>query len=449
VIKMTRTKRPLRLAAGLVLAGVVLGGIPLHAKVYIDIDSPGYRPMPVAMVLLPGVDDPDACGRAQGASVLMEVLEQNLRISGLFRILPPDSHLVKPEQLRLHPGPIDFRAWSLIQAEALILLQLRCDGDALLCDAQLLDVITGKLLTWKRYRSTEAGMRRVAHRFANEVETAFTGVEGAFDTRIAYISNATGHKELYVMDFDGHGARQVTRFGSLTLSPAWSPDGRSLAFTSYWQGSPEIYRLSLKDSEAARPLLRGFSPLSSGAAWSPDGKTIAFSVSKGGKANIFTLPDRGGKPEPLTKAWSLDVSPSWSPDGKEIVFVSSMAGRPDLYIMKADGTGTRRLTFEGSYNADPDWSPTGDWIAFVSPVGGRFQIFRIRPDGTQRTQLTHAPCDHFTPTWAPNGRLIAFSSNPDGNFDLFLIRMDGSGQRRLTWGPRDETDPAWSPRGPP
>ena len=436
----------LALAAGFFLLSLIAVDVPLHAKVYIDIDSPGYRPVPVAVVLVPAPDAPDACDQTRAGSVLMDVLQQNLQISGLFRILPPESHLVEPRHLRLHPGPIDFRAWSLIQAEALILLQLACDGEAVLCDAQLLDVLTGKLLTWKRYRSREAGMRRVAHKVANEVEKAMTGIEGVFDTKIAYVSNVTGHKELYVMDFDGHGVRQVARLGSLCVSPAWSPDGRNLAFTSYWQGTPEIYRIDWRVGGEPKPLLRGFSPLTSGAAWSPDGKTIAFSASKEGRANIFLLPDRGGSPEQITRTWALNVSPSWSPDGKQIVFVSSMAGGPDLYIMQADGTGTRRLTFEGVFNADPEWSPTGDWIVFVSREAGRFQVFRIRPDGTQRTQLTHAPCDHFKPTWSPNGRFIAFSSNPDGNFDLFLIRMDGSGRRRLTWGPRDETDPAWSPR---
>jgi len=445
-MEMIRKERTLRTTALLLLFLTLGGSRTLHAKVYIDIDSPGARPLPVALILLPPAPGDGGCGQDKAAPELLNALGQDLKISGFFRILPEELYLVDPRGLSLYPGEIDFRAWSLINAEALILLQLSCSDEAVQCEAQLLDVLTGKLLTWKRYRSSVPGIRKVAHKFANEVEKALTGVEGVFDTRIAYISNASGDKELYLMDFDGRGSRQVTRLKSITLSPAWSPDGKNLAFTSYWKGQPQIYRVDLQEPALPKPLLMGFSPLCSGAAWSPGGKKIAFSASHKGKTDLFTIPVRGGRPDPVTRSWSIDVSPSWSPDEKEIVFVSSRMGHPDLYIKKADGEQTRRLTFDGIYNADPDWSPLGDWIVFVSQVEGRFQIFRVRPDGSQRTQLTSSPWDHFNPTWSPNGRLIAFSSNQEGNYDLYLIRTDGSGRRRVTWGPRDETEPAWSPR---
>jgi TolB protein len=422
------------------------GGSLLSAKVYIDIDSPGYRPLPVALFILPPPSEADACRNPQAEQTLVDVLKRDLEVSGFFRILPSELYLVNPREISLYPAKIDYHAWSLIGAEALLLIQLSCSGEKVSCEAQLLDVLTGKLLTWKRYKSTVVGSRKVAHKFANEVEKALTGVDGAFDTKIAYISNAGGSKEVYLMDYDGHGPRQTTHLNCINLSPAWAPDGAHLAFTSYWKGSPQIYRIDLKAPDGLKPLVREFSPLTSGAAWSPDGERIAFSASRKGKTNLFNIPSGGGEPEQLTKSWSIDVSPSWSPEGKQVVFVSGRSGHPDLYIMRADGEGTRRLTFKGSYNADPEWSPRGDWIVYVSQENGRFQIFRIRPDGTQRTQLTRADCDHLNPTWSPNGRLIAFSSDQEGSFDLYLIRMDGTGRRRLSWGPRDETEPAWSPR---
>ncbi len=444
--KMVGNKQVFVLFAAFFLLLFPGGGSPLSAKVYIDIDSPGYRPLPVALFILKPASEAEVCKSPQAEQTLVDVLKRDLEVSGFFRILPSELYLVNQQDVSLYPKKIDFHAWSLIGAEALLLIQLSCSGENVSCEAQLLDVLTGKLLTWKRYRSTVSGVRMVAHKFANEVEKSLTGVDGAFDTKIVYISNAGGSKEIYLMDYDGHGPRQMTNLNCINLSPAWAPDGENLAFTSYWKGSPQICRINMKTPAGVEPLLTGFAPLSSGAAWSPNGKRIAFSASREGKTNIFSMPAAGGKPKQLTQSWSIDVSPSWSPDGKQIVFVSGRTGQPDLYIMRGDGEGTRRLTFEGYYNADPEWSPRGDWIVYVSQVDGRFQIFRIRPDGTQRTQLTRLPCDHLNPTWSPNGRLIAFSSDQEGSFDLYLIRMDGTGRRRLTWGPRDETEPAWSPR---
>ncbi len=418
-----------------------------EAKVYIDIDSPGFRRLPMALFLL---DDSswqsNSCPDSELPEKLTKVLQQDLDISGYFRILSSEAVLVQKEDVELYPKKIDFRAWSLIGADGLILLKVKYKGGKLFCEAQLLDVLSGKLLLWKRYTSELAGYRQVAHRFANEVEKELTGRAGAFDTRLAYISNATGSKELYVMDYDGHGSKKLTSLRSICLSPAWFRDGKQLAFTSFWKKNPGIYMVDMQRTTHLKRLLSGFSPLCSGAAWSSDGKWLAFSASLNGNSEIFRMPF-GGKtrPQRMTRNWSIDVSPSWSPNGKQLVFVSDRAGRPDLYIMKIGKNKAKRLTFEGSYNADPDWSPRGDQIVYISRVDGFFQVFRIRPDGTERTQLTTGAGDHLTPVWSPDGRLIAFSSNQKGSYDLYVIRIDGSGRRRLTWDHHDESDPAWSP----
>jgi TolB protein len=421
-------------------------GFSAQAKVYIDIDSPGFRRLPLAVLLLdPGPGD-SPCPDPQLAKNLERVLLEDLEVSGFFRTLSPDVYLVERKTVEFYPNKIDYRAWSLIGAEALILLRSVCEGGQLKTEAQLLDVLTGKLLTWKRYRSEPTGYRAVAHRFANEVTRELTGVPGAFDTRIAYVSDATGSKELYLMDYDGHDPKKLTDLNSISLSPAWSADGQRLVFTSFWKRNPGLYLLDLKGSSSLQQMLAGFSPLCSGGAWSADGHWMAFSASLDGNTELFRIPSGGeGKPRRLTRNWAIDVSPSWSPDGKHIVFVSDRAGHPDLYVLQPETDKIRRLTFEGSYNADPQWSPRGDGIAYVSRVGGRFQIFRVRPDGTDRRQLTEGGGDHLKPSWSPDGRLIVFSSTREGSADLYLMRGDGTGVKRLTWSPHDETDPAWSP----
>jgi len=432
--------------AALILSVIGSLALPVDAKVYIDIDSPGFRRLPLAVVSLGPPPGAAPCSDPKLVNSLEKVLLDDLEVLGYFRALSPDVFLVQRDDVRLYPEKIDFRAWSLIGAEALILLRTLCKGGEIETDAQLLDVLTGKLLTWKRYKSESTGYRLVAHRFANEVAKELTGVAGAFDTRIAYISNASGSKELYVMDYDGYGPRQLTDLHSICLSPTWFRDGGKILFTSFWKGNPALYVLDLRGSSPLKSLLAGFSPLCSGGALSPDGEWIAFSASLDGNSEVFRIRSGGeGSPQRLTRNWAIDVSPSWSPDGRQLVFVSDRAGRPDLYILQIEDDKIRRLTFEGSYNTDPEWSPRGDEIAYVSRVGGNFHVFRIRPDGTDRRQLTEGFGDHQTPSWSPDGRLIVFASTRGGSSDLYLMRSDGTGLKRLTWSKHDATDPAWSP----
>jgi len=436
-----------RIFIGIGFILVLVGAGPgIQAKVYIDIDSPGFRRLPVAIVAV----DPDpgqpACQDEKLPQKVIRVLVQDLEFTGYFQILSPDVFLVDTKAIQLYPAKVDFKPWSLLGTEALILVQIECEAGAIICEAQLLDVLTGKVVTWKRYKSKATGYREVAHRFANQVTKELTGLKGAFDTSLAYISNVSGSKELYMIDYDGHGIRQLTDLDSICLSPAWGPDGKRIIFTSFWKSRPGLYILDLGKAATLHPFLKGFSPLCSGASWSRNIKEIAFSASSKGNTEIFTVSsDAGRDPRQLTRSWSIDVSPDWSADSKQMVFVSDRAGRPDLYIMRLDKGKVRRLTFEGTYNADPEWSCRGNWIVFSSQVEGRFQIFRIRPDGTERTQLTHGAWDHMSPTWSPDDRFIAFSSNQEGNYNLYLMRMDGTGKKRLTWDIHDETDPAWSP----
>ena len=440
-----------RLTAPLMLfAGLAVGLLPASSlgKTYIDIGSPGFRSLPAAVVEVEPAEGGTACGDTGLSGKIGKVLLQDLEVSGYVRILPSEAYLVEAKEVKFHPEGNDFRAWALIGAEVLILHRTQCERDQVVFEAQLLDVLTGNLLTWKRYRSTASGYRAVAHRFANEVEKELTGVFGAYDTRIAYVSKATGSKELYVMDFDGFGSKRLSSLKSICLSPAWSPDGSRIAFTSFHKSNPSVYVLDLSGGSELKRMCGALARLCSGAAWSPDGKWMALSATLEGNSELFKVRwGEKGAPVRLTNDWSIDVSPAWSPDGKQIAFVSDRTGKPDLFILDVEEGTARRLTFEGSYSGDPDWSPRGDWIVFASRVDGDFQIFRIRPDGTERTQLTSGPGDSMSPSWSPNGRLIAFSSNQAGTYDIYLLRMDGSGRKRITWDAHDASDPAWSPAG--
>ncbi len=415
-----------------------------RAIVYIDIYSPGFRPLPIAIARAPA-DPAVACSDPAIPRGVVEVLSQDLDVSGVAQILKPETFMIQETDIKLHPEPVDYKAWSLIGAQVLILLQICCSrADEVSIDGQLFDVLQGKLIVWKKYRAPRGLWRNLAHKFADEILEYLTGRRGGFQSKIAYISDASGSKELYVMDSDGYGSYRLTSLRSISLLPAWSPKGTQIAFTSYVRRFPGIFLVDIKDSKVYQ-VLAGFSNLMTGPAWSPNGNELAFAASIKGNTELFTVSLTKNKPNRHTDNWSIDVAPSWSPDGRHIVFVSDRGGHPDLYILKIDNGSVHRLTFEGSYNAEPAWSPTGDWIAYASQVGGVFQIFRIRPDGTGRTQITSGPADCNNPTWSPDGRLIAFSTKKLGNYNIHLIRFDGTGERRLTKDSHNATDPSWSP----
>ena len=431
----------------LYLLAVVLLGAPEasfgEGKIYIDINAPGFRGVPLAIANV-SLEDLRGCTDSTVPKGVTDVLSQDLDMSGVAQVLNPETFLIQQKEVRLYPEAVDFRAWSLIGAEALILVQVSCQGGEIAIDGQLFDVLQGKLIIWKKYKSQQSGWRMLAHKFADDILEYLTGRRGAFESRIAYISDSTGKKELYVMDCDGYGPKRLTNLRSITTLPAWSYKGDQIAFTSYCRRYPGIFFIDLKGPRIYQ-FLMGFSNLMTGATWSPRRNEVAFSAAIKGNTEIFSVNLAETKPVRLTNSWSIDVSPSWSPDGTNIVFVSDRGGHPDLYILSVEGKNPSRLTFQGNYNADPAWSPIGDWIAYASQVGGVFEIFRIRPDGKDPVQLTFGGADSVNPTWSPDGRILAFASRKAGNSNIYLIRSDGTGERSITKSGSNETAPAWSP----
>jgi TolB protein len=275
-----------------------------------------------------------------------------------------------------------------------------------------------------------------------------SGEPGPFDTRIAFISNRSGSKELYVMDYDGHNVRRLTSTNSINLVPSWSPDGGLLAFVSFMERNPDLFILTLKDGFLQRLNIRTTRSFN-GGVWSPKGSLFAFGASREGNSEIYVMNQDGSGFRQLTNHFAQDVAPSFSPDGRQIAFVSDRSGNPNLYITDIRGESPRRLTFEGKYNASPAWSPRGDRIAFVCRNDrGRDDICTIAADGSGLARLT-SQGNSDAPTWSPDGRFIAFAASRDGASRLYVMNANGQNQRRITpqvGGQGEDSAPAWSPR---
>ncbi|MEK7268338.1 MAG: hypothetical protein AAB093_02945, partial [Nitrospirota bacterium] len=307
------------------------------------------------------------------------------------------------------------------------------------------DVGSAEAVIGKRYVGAPPTLRLMVHRLADELVFQYTGEPGIARTKIAYVSEQRGGRELFVMDYDGYAPRQVTADGFLNMTPRWSPDRRSLVFTAYRNRRSQTIDM-IELATGKRRALVALAGLNITPALSPDGNYVAFATSQDGNAEIYVLDTRTNALQRLTFHTAGDLSPFWSPAGRELAFTSDRGGGPQIYVMNADGSNVRRLTFEGDYNAAPAWSPRGDWIAYVCRTQERqFKLCLISPDGQKRLQITSGPGLDDSPSWSPDGRHLVFSSTVNGQSHIFLINRDGTEQERLTSGGTHHSSPCWSP----
>lgn len=300
------------------------------------------------------------------------------------------------------------------------------------------------LIFQKEYPFDEASSRRAMHTFADEVVVHVTGLRpGIAMTQVVFVKRMRDGKELWIVDYDGANLRQLTRDGSLNLSPSWSPDGAHLVFTTYVQGPP---RIALREmaTGTTRVLATG-DGLSAAAVWSPDGRRVVFARARGRDTDLYVMDRDGSNLRPLTNGSGIDTSPTFSPSGREIAFVSDRAGSPQIYMMDASGGRARRVTYLGSYNDSPTWSPSGKELAFVSRDGNVQNIYVMTPSGEKWRPIVYAQGDSENPSWAPDGRHIVYSSLRGEARALYIRDVVTGRERLLTTGGGDCYGPAWSP----
>lgn len=411
------------------------------AIIRIDINSPGLTQFPISVAPFKAMSGgPD---EASAAAEIARELVKDLEFTGYFKIIDPSLSLAKADKIGLTRESIEFKAWSMIGVELLVTGGVTVTGRDLSADLRLFEVSEQQTIIGKRYTGNASAGAKIAHRFANEILRYLTGLDGYFQSKIAFVSGDHRSKDLYSMDFDGRNIQPVTTFKSLTLTPRWSPSGKELAFVSYKNKNPDLYMKNLVTGNyiklSARPGLN-ISP-----AWKPSGQEIALTLTKTGDENLFLIDLKGKIIRQLTDRWGINVSPTWSPDGKRFAFVSDRSGNGQVYIKDASGGDVVRLTIEGKRNLDPAWSPRGDRIAFsgANKEGG-LEIFTIRPDGSDLQQLTFSGGLNLSPAWSPDGSMIAFSSDRQGEKAIFVMNANGANQRRLTFMKGAQESPSWS-----
>jgi TolB protein len=417
---------------------------PSHGQavdVYINITGGGTKKLNIAIPDFAVVAGTDTSGVAP---MLASVAGADLTFSRLFSVVAASGSIPPNNPEALKKSWTDFAAAGA-HAGVHGLLALR--GPRIEAEMRLYDLTTSdfRLIAAKKFDLAADQPRRLAHKIADEIVLQFTGEAGVADTKLAYVSGARGVKEIQLADYDGFGARPITRNGSLNLMPVWSPDTRSLAFTSYKGGYPDLYR-AFPFERRPEQTLAAFTGINSSPAFSPDGRSIAMTLSKDGNPEIYVLTLATGAFRRLTRHAGIDTEPSWSPSGRDIAFVSDRQGIPHVFVMDAEGGTVRQLTF-GGFHTQPRWSPKGDTIVYTMRQATH-DLWAINADGSNARRLTAGGGDNQGATWAPDGRHLAFQSNRLGSWHLFTMLTDGSEQTPVTRGPGEFTSPSWSPRLP-
>lgn len=424
----------------IVLAASLGAGHPEAAppEVFLTI---GKRSPAMATLLVPPVVRAGEWRPVGVAPELTEILRADLDASGYFTI-PGDTGAFEPQMAREGGGPIDVPRWREMGGTILVKTSFSGESDLSL-DVRIHDLTTGLSIHHRTFTGPHAARRRLVHEAADEIVYRLTGNRGVARTKIAYISDLAGEKEVMVMDYDGAGATRVTSMKSITLFPAWSPDGAFLAYTSYRDNNPDLYLIRADGRELRR--LVDFGGLNAHASWSPDGRTIALTLSRDGNAEIYLYDIRRKEVRRLTTNAANDTSPDWSPDGNRIVFTSDRTGSPQLYLMDTDGGNVTRLTFAGEFNDTAAWSPSGDAIAYASMRGGIFRIHAIAPDGSGDRPLITGTRNCEDPAWSPDGRHLAFTVNTGERQQIHRLDIDAGSEVTLTKLGRRNASPDWSP----
>jgi TolB protein len=410
---------------------LLLGALPARAQLSIEITGAGAQRIPLAVVAF--------AGEESLAPGLTAIVLADLERTGMFRGIEVPPLTPQPTET----SAVDYIEWRARLADALVLGSVSPLKDGRIeVRFRLFDVVKRVPLGGVAYALSAPQLRATAHRIADFVYEKLTGERGMFSTRIAYVLKRGTRYELQIADADGMGAESALASAEPIISPAWSPDGRRIAYVSFENKRAIVYVHSLTDGK--RQVVANFRGTNSAPAWSPDGSKLAVSLSRDGLAQLYYINPDGSGVFRLTQSPGIDTEPCFSPDGQWLYFTSDRGGSPQIYRMPASGGDAERITFDGSYNATPRISPDGKSLAYISRNEGRFQIALLDLATRQVRILTDSDRDE-SPSFSPNGRMILYASEIGGRGVLSAVSADGSVRQRLSVTVGDVREPAWGP----
>ncbi len=367
------------------------------------------------------------------------IISNDLGRSGRFSVLPIAQLPEKPN----NPSLLNLTKWKEL-TRFVVVGNIQANGNNYSVTFHLTNVVDGQMMLSQSLPSARTDLRKTAHKISDLIYQALTGEMGAFNSRIAYVTThkiAKGKQyRLQVSDFDGFNAKIIAQGDEPILSPAWSPDGRRLAYVSLENKRMAIYVHDIYSN--FRDQMSAHQGLNSSPAWSPDGTKLAMTLSKDGNAEIYVLDLKTKSLQRLTHDQAIDTEPAWSPDGKMIIFTSDRGGKPQIYQMLSKGGTAQRLTFQGVYNARASFSPKGQRLVLINGDGAAYRI-AIFENGQMRV-LSDTAIDK-SPSFSPNGNMVMYASQRS----LVVVSSDGRVRQRISVNAGAEVrESAWSPHIP-
>lgn len=413
-------------------AGTALGlfglGPAALAQFRVEISGIGATQLPIAVTRF---RDEDRSGQSISA-----IVRADLERSGVFRLVDSSGALDERSQPQLAD-------WRARQADALLAGSVTRLADGRFdVRYKLWDVVKGAELVGQSLVVPSADLRLAAHRIADAVQARLTGEPGVNATRIAYVARVGNRYALRIADADGEAGQVALASPQPIISPAWSPDGRRLAYVSFETGKAVVVVQNVADGE--RQTVASFRGSNSAPAWAPDGRRLAVTLSRDGLSQLYLLDLEGAGLRRLTTTNAIDTEAAFAPNGQTLYFVSDRGGGPQVYRLSLGGGAVERVTFQGSYNISPAVSPDGRWLAWVTRDNG-FRVMVQPLDGSAPPLAVTDTNDDESPSFAPNSRLLIYATRAQGRDVLMTTTLDGRIRTRLLSSSADVREPTWGP----